>query len=290
MLPAMTAKPRIAIVGAGNLGNALALALRDAGFVIASVIARSKGESFRKAQRVAKRVGAKASVLPADPNSDLIWFCVPDSEIARVAAAFAEEVSWKGKVALHSSGALSSAELEPLRRNGAAVASVHPLMTFVRGSHPSLAGVPFAIEGDAVAARVARRIVRDLGGEPYSIRKEDKAAYHAWGTFASPLLTALLATTEQVASLAGIDRKHAVQRMMPILRQTLANYAEFGGPNAFSGPIIRGDVDTVRRHLGVLRGRPAARRVYSSLARSALQYLPAKNRRALKRILDLAKD
>lgn len=290
MLPAMTAKPRIAIVGAGNLGNALALALRDAGFVIASVIARSKGESFRKAQRVAKRVGAKASVLPADPNSDLIWFCVPDSEIARVAAAFAEEVSWKGKVALHSSGALSSAELEPLRRNGAAVASVHPLMTFVRGSHPSLAGVPFAIEGDAVATRVARRIVRDLGGEPYSIRKEDKAAYHAWGTFASPLVTALLATTEQVASLAGIDRKHAVQRMMPILRQTLANYAELGGPNAFSGPIIRGDVDTVRRHLGVLRGLPAARRVYSSLARSALQYLPAKNRRALKRILDLAKD
>jgi len=290
MLPAMTAKPRIAIVGAGNLGNALALALRDAGFVIASVIARSIGESFRKAQSVAKRVGAKASVLPADPNSDLIWFCVPDSEIARVAAAFAEEVSWKGKVALHSSGALSSAELEPLRRNGAAVASVHPLMTFVRGSHPSLAGVPFAIEGDAVAARVARRIVRDLGGEPYSIRKEDKAAYHAWGTFASPLVTALLATTEQVASLAGIDRKHAVQRMMPILRQTLANYAELGGPNAFSGPIIRGDVDTVRRHLGVLRGLPAARRVYSSLARSALQYLPAKNRRALKRILDLAKD
>jgi predicted short-subunit dehydrogenase-like oxidoreductase (DUF2520 family) len=290
MLPAMTAKPRIAIVGAGNLGNALALALRDAGFVIASVIARSKGESFGKAQRLAKRVGAKASVLPADPNSDLIWFCVPDSEIARVAAAFAEEVSWKGKVALHSSGALSSAELEPLRRNGAAVASVHPLMTFVRGSHPSLAGVPFAIEGDAVATRVARRIVRDLGGEPYSIRKEDKAAYHAWGTFASPLVTALLATTEQVASLAGIDRKHAVQRMMPILRQTLANYAELGGPNAFSGPIIRGDVDTVRRHLGVLRGLPAARRVYSSLARSALQYLPAKNRRALKRILDLAKD
>ena len=166
------------------------------------------------------------------------------------------------------------------------MASVHPLMTFVQGSRPSLAGVSFAVEGDSAAVRLARRIVKDVGGKAYSILKKDKAAYHAWGTFASPLLSALLATTEEVAALAGVDRKAAKQRMIPILRQTLANYAAFDAPSAFSGPIGRGDVDTVKRHLDVLHKVPAGREVYAALARSALRYLPAKNKRALKQILD----
>ena len=117
------------------------------------------------------------------------------------------------------------------------MASVHPLMTFVRGSRPPLAGVPFAIEGDRKAVQVARQIVLDLGGNPYSIRKKDKAAYHAWGAFTSPLLTALLATGEQVARMAGVDRISARKRMVPILFQTLANYASFGPAGAFSGPL-----------------------------------------------------
>ena len=155
-------------------------------------------------------------------------------------------------------------------------------MTFVRGSRPSLTGVPFAVEGDAVAVRVARRIVKSLGGKVYSIRKQDKAAYHAWGTVASPLFTALLATTEQVAAAAGVNRKAARQRMIPILRQTLANYAALGAERGFSGPIVRGDVDTVKRHLRVLRDTPAAREVYIALARAALRYLPAKNKNSFK--------
>jgi len=163
---------------------------------------------------------------------------------------------------------------------------VHPLMTFVGGSQPLLARVPFAIEGDATAVRVARRIVDDLGWYAYGIRKRDKVAYHAWGTFASPLFTALLATTEQVAALAGVTRKAARQRMMPILLQTLANYAAFGAANAFSGPIVRGDVNTVKGHLRVLRFNPAAREVYSALAQSALRFLPARNKKLLKQILD----
>jgi len=290
MLPGMTAKPRVAIVGAGNFGSALALALSQAGYVIETVIARVRGEALRdgslkRAQKLAKMVGAR---LPHDLSwvrAELIWFCVPDAEIARAAKSLAKKIEWKGRVALHSSGALTSDELEVLRRRGAAVASVHPLMTFVQGSRPSLAGVSFAVEGDQAAARAARRIVKAVGGRAYSIRKKDKAAYHAWGTFASPLFTALLATSEQVAALAGVNRKAAKQRMIPILRQTLANYAAFGAAGGFSGPIVRGDVDTVKRHLRVLRGTPAAE-VYSALARAALQYLPVKNKKSLKRILD----
>ncbi len=283
--------PRVVVVGAGNLGSALAVSLAAAGYVIDSIVARRHGASLNRAQKLATEVGALAIIdLPAKMRAELIWFSVPDGEIARAARDLGGKLDWKKpewkkKIALHSSGAVSSDELDVLRRRGAAVASVHPMMTFVRGSRPNLAGVSFAIEGDLVAVRAARRIVRDVGGHAFSIRKRDKPAYHAWGTFASPLFDALLATTEQVASVAGVPSKEARRRIVPILQQTLANYAALGAAGAFSGPIVRGDVETVKRHLRVLRNVPQAREVYSALAKAALHYLPSKRRKALSKIL-----
>jgi predicted short-subunit dehydrogenase-like oxidoreductase (DUF2520 family) len=132
---------------------------------------------------------------------------------------------------------------------------------------------------------MARRIIRDLRGQAYSIRKADKPAYHAWATFASPLLTALLATTERVAALAGVKGREVKRRILPILQQTLANYAALDAAGSFSGPIVRGDVETVKQHLRVLHGVPAAREVYVELACAALEYLPVKARGSLKEIL-----
>jgi predicted short-subunit dehydrogenase-like oxidoreductase (DUF2520 family) len=283
MLPAMKEKPRIAIVGLGNLGTALALSLRRAGYAIEVLL--SRGRSAGKARTLAKQIGARIPDSPLKLRADIVWFCVPDSEIARAARSL-ERISWKGRVALHSSGALTSDELDVLRQKGAAVASAHPLMTFVRESHPPLAGVSFAIEGDARAARIARSVVRTLGGKSYPVRRKDKAAYHAWATFASPLLIALLVTGEQVARLAGVPAKAAKQRMIPILLQTLVNHATYDTASAFSGPIIRGDVETIRKHLLVLRKTPVAREVYKALAHAALEYLPARNAKSLKQVLD----
>ena len=274
----MRTKPSIAIVGPGKLGTALALLLREAGYPIAAVV----GGSRRRAQKLARQVGARGAHLSA---ADVVWFSVPDSNIARAAQDLAGKLSWKGRAALHSSGALTSDELDVLRRKGAAVASAHPLMTFVRGARPPLAGVPFAVEGDSSAARVAEAIIRDLGGKAHRIAKRDKTAYHAWATFASPLLTALLATTERVAGIAGVKGKAARKRMTPILLETLSNYVALGAANGFSGPILRGDVETVRGHLRVLHNASPARAVYAALARAALEYLPAKNRSSLRQLL-----
>jgi len=291
MLPGMRAKARIVIVGAGKLGSALAVALWRAGYVIESVVVRPRSRSSKAAKILARKVGAIASTsVPARKKADLVWLCVPDSEIARASRALSEKGTWKGKVVLHSSGALNSDELANLRAHGAFVASVHPLMTFVGRSNPSLSGVPFAVEGDAAAVRTGRRLVRDLGGYTYPIRKSEKAAYHAWATFASPLLTALLATSERVASIAGLSRAASRRRVLPILLQTLTNYANFGAPEAFSGPIIRGDVETVKRHLEILRKEPAAREVYLALAQAALLYLPGKNTSAMRKALPSAED
>lgn len=287
MLPGMAEKPAVAIVGAGNLGSALAIALREAGYRIDAVVARARRGSLKRAKRVANEIGSRAIADCEALNARILWLCVPDGEIENVAGLLAEKFHGRGKIALHSSGALPSDALEPLRQKGVAVASVHPLMTFVRGARPSLKGVPFAMEGDAAAVRTARAIVRALGGKSYIISKEAKKAYHAWGTFASPLLTALLATTEEVAGLAGIEAKMARRRMIPILLQTVRNYGSVGAANGFSGPIVRGDAETVRKHLEVLRRATVPRQVYLALARAAIEYLPAKNKKALRQVLTL---
>ena len=276
------AKPKIAIVGPGSLGSTLAVALKRAGYGIEIVLSRRTPSSMKRAKALARNLRAGLRCDLQDSKARVIWFCVPDSQIARISLQMGKTLPRaKGLIALHSSGALTSEELKDLQRKGVQAASVHPLMTFVPGSRPSLAGVPFAIEGDAAAVRVARRIVDDLGGAAYSIRKKDKAAYHAWGAFASPLLTSLLAVSEKVAKVAGVDQKSARRRMIPILLQTLANYASFGAAGAFSGPIVRGDLGTVKRHLRVLKKIPYARCTYIALADAALRYLPAKNKREL---------
>jgi predicted short-subunit dehydrogenase-like oxidoreductase (DUF2520 family) len=287
MLPAMAENPSVAIVGPGRLGRALALELRCAGYSISEIVSRDTVASKRKARELARKVDAQSSTGDsAHLDADLVWFCVPDREIAAASHQLVSAIVWKKKIAFHSSGALASDELRALRRRGASVASVHPLMTFVSGSIPSLRGVPFAVEGDAAAVRAARRIVRNLGGEAFTIRKQHKAAYHAWGAFTSPLLVATLVTGERLARAAGLSAVEARKKMLPIVRQTITNYETLGPAGAFSGPIVRGDAEIVRKHLKVLKKVPQARHVYMALARAALQYLPVRNRARLEKALE----
>jgi predicted short-subunit dehydrogenase-like oxidoreductase (DUF2520 family) len=282
----------IAIVGAGRLATFLAVRLKGAGFTISEIIARDSPRSRRRARSLAAKVGARAvTAHSAALNADLFWFCVPDGEIRKASSCLAEHARERAnrvkvRFAFHSSGALLSRELESLRKAGAALASVHPLMTFVAGSHPSLAGVPFALEGDRAATRLARRIVRELGGESFSLPASRKAAYHAWATMTSPLLLAFLVTLEGAAAAAGLAPADARRKSLPIIRQTFANYAHLGAARSFSGPLIRGDDGTVAKHLAALKNRPGARGVYVALARAALRGLPVKNRNTLKRVLE----
>lgn len=281
----MSQKPSISIVGPGNVANALGTWLHAAGYHLDEVVARRR--ALPRARALARRVRAKAIALDdAGFAADIIWLTVPDDAIAACARELADRAEWKGKIAVHSSGALTSNELAPLRRRGAAVASVHPMMTFVRGGRtPESEGIPFAIEGDTRAVRAARRIVRDLGGGMVTIKAVRKPLYHALGAFASPLIVAELALAERIARAAGIPAVAARRTIAPILRKTLENYIEGGAAAAFSGPLVRGDAGTIRKHLDVLRAVPGARESYLVLARAALANLPVGNRRVLKRLL-----
>jgi predicted short-subunit dehydrogenase-like oxidoreductase (DUF2520 family) len=148
-----------------------------------------------------------------------------------------------------------------------------------------LGAVPFALEGDRAAVQMARHIVRQLGGESFSVPATRKAAYHAWATMTSPLLLAFLVTLEDAARAAGLTREDARHKSLPIIRQTLANYARLGPTRSFSGPMVRGDVETVAQHLAVLKKHPEAREVYMALAQAVLRRLPVENRDGLRRLL-----
>ena len=279
-------KPTISLIGAGNLAQALGPALKAAGYRIDVVAARETASSRRRAAMLAGLLEARTqSLTDSGPTSDIVWICHTDDALAETARHLAHKPGWKGKIVFHSSGALSSDVLSPLKRKGAATASLHPMMTFVPDATPRMDEVPFAIEGDNQAVAVARKIVRDLGAESFPIKKAAKPLYHALGSFSSPLLVATLVTAERVGRSAGLTASQTRRVMAPILQQTIKNYTERGAAAAFSGPIKRGDANTVARHLEKLKRVPGASEVYRALVKSALMDLPSARRKELMRLM-----
>jgi predicted short-subunit dehydrogenase-like oxidoreductase (DUF2520 family) len=282
--------PTITFIGAGALAAGLGGALHAKGYTIDEIVVRRK--SARKLA-LAAELGARLVTAPqASFASDITWLAVPDDAIGSCAASLAIAREWRGTIVLHSSGALSSDVLAPLRKRGAAVASMHPMMTFVRATSAAspatsasnaLAGVCFAVEGDARAVRVASAIARNLGGEVLKLDPSRKVLYHAYGAFLSPLLIAELTAAEEVARAAGISKAHAQRIMRPIVKRTVDNYIANGAQKAFSGPLVRGDVETIKRHLASLHGEPLE--VYVALARLAIRKLKVKNARKMKQLL-----
>lgn len=294
----MARKPSVTIVGPGSLGSALARALHAAGIGVAEIVYRGTN-SARVARKLALELEARAVAFDgwldaasfARPNQrgrpfpHLVWLCVGDSAIAATAAAMAGRGSWNGTVVFHSSGALSTDELTALRSKGSRVASVHPMMTFVRSAAPTMKGVAFALEGDAAAVKTARQLVKALGGESFEIAKKDKPLYHALGAFVSPLIVAQLATAERIGRKLGLKPLQTRKIISPILQQTIRNYMEHGPAAAFSGPIVRGDVATVRKNLAALKRVRGAAEVYRALAKVAVEELPSRDGRGIRKTI-----
>ncbi len=269
-------KQDIALIGAGTLATALARALHSRRYAIREIATRSNPQSMRRANALAKQVQSSATTIEkAELTARVVWICVPDDAIEGVAEQIASRDDWEGKIAVHSSGALSSDVLAAVERKGAEVASAHPLMTFVASSEVNMAAVPFAIEGSAKALALVARIVRQLGAQPFRIGKEDKPAYHTFGFFSSPAIVALISAAIDIGKLAGLDATRARALMEPIVRQTIDNSFSTSPQQAFSGPVRRGDLETIRKHLGVLRQHSNLLEVYRALVRVALSDLPS---------------
>jgi len=191
-------------------------------------------------------------------EADVILLATPDKTLAGVAEQLARIAgnACRGKVVLHTSGALDSGVLAPLARLGAATGSLHPMQTFTGREVPKLKGVVFAVEGDPAARRVAERIARELGGVPVIIDASSKAAYHAAGALVAGHSLALIEAATRILMRSGFTRRRAMQAVLPLTRQMLDNFERFGPQAAWTGPIARGDYAVVQAHEKALRAYP----------------------------------
>jgi predicted short-subunit dehydrogenase-like oxidoreductase (DUF2520 family) len=231
----------LTIVGAGRVGTALAAAAERAGLDVALV---GRGE------------------LPASP--DALLLCVPDTAIGQAAEAIAAGVDRTPRFAGHTSGATPLAALAPLAARGSSLFSMHPLQT-VPDANSDLTGSPAAIAADdSRAAAFAAGLARRLGLAPFALPEDARAAYHAAATIASNFLVAL---EESAADLMGrLDLDDARELLAPLVLRTASNWAE-RGEAALTGPIARGDEETVARHLEALRDvAPDLAPMYQALA------------------------
>lgn len=183
------------------------------------------------------------------------------------------------RVALHTSGALSSDVLAPLREAGFAVGSLHPLVSVSDAATgvESLRGAFFCVEGEGAAAAAARRVVRRLGGRSFSVRTEDKALYHAAAVMTSGHTVALFQTATELLARCGLDAETARRVLLPLLRSTLENLSKQKPSRALTGTFARADVATVGKHLSALAatGDEEALAVYRVLGRRSLHLAEA---------------
>jgi predicted short-subunit dehydrogenase-like oxidoreductase (DUF2520 family) len=268
-------KRTLSIIGAGRVGRVLAERLRERGWKISAVVARTES-SARKAVRLIGAGHAHATVTGGVLLSSLILICTPDSAIGEVTAKLARlgSEALDGKVVLHTSGALSADVLAPLRQYGASVGALHPLQTFTGVGMPTLEGRIFTIDGDPVAIRVARQIARDLGGLPVRISGAAKAAYHAAATMSCAQVLALVEAATQLLMSIGMKRREAVRAIVPLTRQMLQNFERLGPKAAWTGALSRGDFDVIQAHTAALQNSPAEYRdAYAALNRLAARVL-----------------
>jgi len=255
---AMQIKPKnkkdtIAIVGPGKVGTAVGFLLRQAGYEITALAGRSSA-SCKKARPL---TGGK--ILPditgAAGLADCILITVTDDAIRSVCDTLSAGTSLKGKKVIHMSGAGGLDLLQSARNAGARVGSIHPIQSFAdaRGAIDNIPGSTFGITVDKGIRQWAVRFVRDLGGRPFFVSEADRPLYHAAACLASNYLVTLMHAAEKIYLSLGLSPDNAVRAFWPLVKGTIRNIESRGIVKSLTGPIARGDIGTVKKHLAALQ-------------------------------------
>lgn len=278
-MPAEQPLRTFSIIGAGVIGVAFATLLQQRGYACQGVASRS----LARAQRAVARIGAGvASSAPAEVarGCRYVFITTPDTAIAAVCGDLAAaRAVGPGQIVLHSSGAFNRGLLAAAGRAGALTASLHPLQSFadLEQALRRLPGTSFCIEADAAALPEVRAIVRALGGEELEVASERKALYHAAACVLSNSLAALVDVGLHLFQAAGIPRARAWPAVLPLIKGTLGNIGTVGLPQALTGPVARGDLETIRLHLRALATEETALgEAYRDLARLIIPLALAK--------------
>lgn len=266
---------KVAIIGCGKLGSALALAMHHKGYPIDSLIDRNRAS----AQRLARLVNADcySNSIQDLQTAEIIFISVPDGAVLSVIAdlKFYFDENKDMKFIYHTSGILTSGVFDSFRKYDIVGASVHPIQTFP-GSDDDwkrFENCYFGIEGDQKAVVRVQSIIKRLGSKSIIISKEHKSQYHLACAIASNFMVALMAPVKTLFQKMNFSEQQAFDILFPLISTTLLNINKNGVESALSGPIVRGDTETVARHLAILSDElPYYVSLYKVMAKILLEF------------------
>ena len=272
----------VSIIGAGRLGTAMGLALRRRGWTIELVVSRTQAGARSAVEILGTGEPLGIDELKIYPTSTLILITTPDDEIEATSKRLAVLIPGEhGRgIVLHTSGALSSNALKGLSEAGAAVGSIHPLLSVsdpVTGAD-ELSQAWFCVEGDRVAEELAVSIVELLGARSFRIESGDKALYHAAAVMSAGHVVALLDLAIDMLGRCGLPAQEAIKAIVPLVQSAVRNVESKGTTEALTGSFARADVETIRRHLAALKdaGLEDAFSAYSTLGVRSLKIAEAR--------------
>ena len=259
----------IGFIGAGKTATTLAMGLHRVGYAVIAVASRTPVSAAALAARIP---GCRAMERPQDVADAcrLVFATPPDDAIRRVV----EGIHWRpGQGVVHCSGTNSLDSLYAARDQGAEVAAFHPLQTFAEVDRASqrLAGTTFALEGDGELLRVLEEMASRLGGRSILLDPAEKALYHAAAVLSCGYVTTLLQQAVELWQRLGFSREVALQALGHLAQSTVDNIASVGPESAATGPVIRGDIATLEKHLEALDEQaPDLVSLYCLLGRTSL--------------------
>jgi predicted short-subunit dehydrogenase-like oxidoreductase (DUF2520 family) len=244
---------KIGFIGAGTTGTALAVRLSQKGCQVVAVSSRTLS-SAQKLARLVRNCQVFHTAQELADVAELVFITTPDDVIAQVSS----EVQWyEGQSVVHCSGAHSVDILESAKKLGAAVGSFHPLQTFadVNQAMENLPGSTFALEAEGPLLSTLKELTSLLNGSWVELKPGDKVLYHAAAVFACNYLVTLVKLALDLWQYFGTSQKEATRALLPLLRGTINNIDNIGLPNCLTGPIARGDLGTIERHLNALEAK-----------------------------------
>ncbi|HLL22153.1 MAG TPA: DUF2520 domain-containing protein [Kofleriaceae bacterium] len=271
----MTARnPTTFLVGAGPVATALAGALRLGGVPVLGLWARRATQA-----RAAGSTAGVAAFSSAPPDilleSEIVLLCVRDRAIPEVAhMLLGTGLIGKRHVLLHCAGAASAKDLlGEVASQVRGIGTMHPLSAIAdaKSSMRALKGTVFGVEGDDVGRATAERLVGALSGVVLALESTQMAAYHAAAAVASNYIVAALDVAAAILATAGVPADKAARALVPLAEGAVKNVGAHGTTAGLTGPVRRGDVETIRRHLEALRGKPELVEPYRALARRAVE-------------------
>ena len=282
---------KIGIIGSGVLGGALGYCLKQKGAELTGI----SGRNAAKVQKSARFIGLPALDLEElVVQSRQIFLTVPDSAIAGLAEQIAGlPVNGRHKVLIHTSGALPAREMAAAYLRGYALLSLHPLQSFadLELAVKNLPGSYLALEGDEEALVYGEKIGELLGGKLLRLASQEKVFYHLAGVMASNYWVTLVGVAGKLMERAGIPEEEGIKALRPIMQGTLHNLLHLSPAQALTGPIARGDCETVIRHQEALQERcPEFLNLYRELKNHTIELARKKGGLNEKTIRALSED